>query len=229
MLGYPPTLPPPPPPGSLAADRPTRRPPRFGSTNGGGGGVPPPPTAPKTVAHTSGSHVGWRRPPWSPIVQFPHSGLHLDRCISYRPQGTKGEGGGWMSMCAKVFVAERATRYAGAFGSRPWFVSWLHAWAHLFGVPKEPLPCLCSSALPRSCAQQLTGPRVRFKSTNWMGILWCDVQLQHLPCACWGVDIGLSNVIHMIGAVCAVQTCPQREGERGSKGTAAPPTIKDLC
>ena len=54
-----PTDPPPPPPGSLAADRPTRRPPRFGSTKGGG---PPPPTAPKTVAHPSGSHIGWRRP-----------------------------------------------------------------------------------------------------------------------------------------------------------------------
>ena len=28
-------------------------------------GSSPPPTAPKTVAHPSGSHIGWRRPPWS--------------------------------------------------------------------------------------------------------------------------------------------------------------------
>ena len=25
---------------------------------------PPPLTAPKTVAHPSGSHIGWRQPPW---------------------------------------------------------------------------------------------------------------------------------------------------------------------
>ena len=64
-----------PPPGGPAADRPTRRPPRFGSTKGGGGvpppplwrgvGVPPPPTAPQTVEHPSGSHIGWRQPPWT--------------------------------------------------------------------------------------------------------------------------------------------------------------------
>ena len=44
----------------------------FWSTKGGGlgsppplegGGVPPPPTAPQTVEHPSGSHIGWRRPP----------------------------------------------------------------------------------------------------------------------------------------------------------------------
>ena len=34
----------------------------FGSTKGVGG-CPPPPAAPKTVAHPSGSHIGWRRPP----------------------------------------------------------------------------------------------------------------------------------------------------------------------
>ena len=56
--------PPPTPPGSLATDRPTRRPPRFGSTKVGGS-PPPPLTAPKTVAHPSGSHIGWRWPPWS--------------------------------------------------------------------------------------------------------------------------------------------------------------------
>ena len=31
---------------------------------GGGWGPPPPPTAPQTVEHPSGSHIGWRRPPW---------------------------------------------------------------------------------------------------------------------------------------------------------------------
>ena len=74
MLGYPPPPPPPPGGGGAAAYRPTRWPPRFGSTKGGGvsppalggGGVgvtpPPPPTAPQTVAHPSGSHIGWRRP-----------------------------------------------------------------------------------------------------------------------------------------------------------------------
>ena len=66
-----------PPPGGPAADRPTRRPPRFGSTKGGGGvppppsegggGPPPPPTAPQTVEHPSGSHIGWRQPPCKPI------------------------------------------------------------------------------------------------------------------------------------------------------------------
>ena len=49
----------------------------FGSTKGGGrgppppsegGGVPPPPTAPQTVEHPSGSHIGWRRPPWFFVV-----------------------------------------------------------------------------------------------------------------------------------------------------------------
>ena len=49
-----------PPPGSPAAKRRTRRPPRFGSTK-----APPPPTTPKRIAHPSGSHIGWRRPPWS--------------------------------------------------------------------------------------------------------------------------------------------------------------------
>ena len=68
-----------PPPGGPAADRPTRRPPRFGSTKGGGGvpppplrrgvGVPPPPpTAPQTVEHPSGSHIGWRQPPCLPTT-----------------------------------------------------------------------------------------------------------------------------------------------------------------
>ena len=30
----------------------------------GAWGPPHPLTAPKTVAHPSGSHIGWRRPPW---------------------------------------------------------------------------------------------------------------------------------------------------------------------
>ena len=30
----------------------------------GGWGPPPPPTAPQTVEHPSGSHIGWRQPPW---------------------------------------------------------------------------------------------------------------------------------------------------------------------
>ena len=34
----------------------------LGQPRGGWGS--PPPTAPKTVAHPSGSHIGWRRPPW---------------------------------------------------------------------------------------------------------------------------------------------------------------------
>ena len=63
-----------PPPGGPAVDRPTRRPPRFRSTKGGGRGPPPPfgggwgsppPTAPQTVEHPSGSHIGWRPPPCS--------------------------------------------------------------------------------------------------------------------------------------------------------------------
>ena len=35
-----------------------------------GVGVPPPPTSPQTVEHSSGSHIGWRRPPWS-VAQPP--------------------------------------------------------------------------------------------------------------------------------------------------------------
>ena len=60
MLGYPP--PPPPPPGARQL---TARPadPQGVGQLGGGGGVPPPPTAPKIVAHPSGSHIGWQRPP----------------------------------------------------------------------------------------------------------------------------------------------------------------------
>ena len=61
MLGYPPT---PPPLGSPAADRPTPTPKVWVNQRGG---RPPPPTAPKTVAHPSGSHIGWRRPPWSAL------------------------------------------------------------------------------------------------------------------------------------------------------------------
>ena len=37
-----------------------------------GGGVPPP-TAPQTVEHPSGSHIGWRRPP---VQQF---------CFNFKP------------------------------------------------------------------------------------------------------------------------------------------------
>ena len=34
-------------------------------SEGGGGPPPPPPTAPQTVEHPSGSHIGWRQPPWT--------------------------------------------------------------------------------------------------------------------------------------------------------------------
>ena len=60
MLGYPPTPPPP-----RGAWRLTARPadPQGLGQPKGGGEAPPPPTAPKTVAHPSGSHIGWRQPP----------------------------------------------------------------------------------------------------------------------------------------------------------------------
>ena len=35
---------------------------------GGGWGSPPPPTAPQTVEHPSGSHIGWRQPPCLPTT-----------------------------------------------------------------------------------------------------------------------------------------------------------------
>ena len=42
-----------------------------------GGGVPPPPTAPQTVEHPSGSHIGWRPPPW-----FAHKSGCTDLCFA---------------------------------------------------------------------------------------------------------------------------------------------------
>ena len=51
MLGYPP---PPPPPGESST-------PKVWVNQDGG---VPPPTAPKMVAHSSGSHIGWEQPPW---------------------------------------------------------------------------------------------------------------------------------------------------------------------
>ena len=45
----------------------------LGQRRGGGGlqrGMgSPPPTAPQTVEHPSGSHIGWRRPPWAGVKQ----------------------------------------------------------------------------------------------------------------------------------------------------------------
>jgi hypothetical protein len=38
---------------------------------GGGWGPPPPPTAPQTVEHPSGSHIGWRPPPWAGACSAP--------------------------------------------------------------------------------------------------------------------------------------------------------------
>ena len=65
----------PPPPGE--ARRLTARPadPRgLGQPRGGGEGSPPP-TAPKTVAHPSGSHIGWQRPPCPRASSFAHQRL----------------------------------------------------------------------------------------------------------------------------------------------------------
>ena len=59
MLGYP-TTPPPPPGARQLTARPTD-PQGLGQPRGGWGS--PPPKAPKIVAHPSGSHIGWRRPP----------------------------------------------------------------------------------------------------------------------------------------------------------------------
>ena len=75
MLGYP-TTPPPPPRG---ARRLTAQPPTPKIWVNQGGGVPPP-TAPKTVAHPLGSHIGWE--------QFP-CGAH-----TWRTQIALREGGG---------------------------------------------------------------------------------------------------------------------------------------
>ena len=65
MLGYPPT---PPPRGAWRLTARPADPQGLGQPRGGG--APPPPTAPKTGAHPSGSHIGWRRPPWKGVLLF---------------------------------------------------------------------------------------------------------------------------------------------------------------
>ena len=65
MLGYPPT--PPRPPGARRLTARLADPQGLGQPRGGGS--PPPPTTPKTVAHPSGSHIGWRQPPWLPRLR----------------------------------------------------------------------------------------------------------------------------------------------------------------
>ena len=66
MLGYPPI--PPREPGGRPPDLLT---PWFWLTNP----PPPPPTTPKTVAHPSGSHIGWRQPPCLPYPACMHACL----------------------------------------------------------------------------------------------------------------------------------------------------------
>ena len=62
MLGYPPTPPPPPTQGARWLTARPADPQDLGQSRGGSP-PPPPPTTPKTVAHPSGSHIGWRQPP----------------------------------------------------------------------------------------------------------------------------------------------------------------------
>ena len=75
MLGYPPT----PPRGARRLTARPADPQGLGQPRGEGGvppplrrgvGVPPPPTAPQTVEHPSGSHIGWRRPPWAAFRRY---------------------------------------------------------------------------------------------------------------------------------------------------------------
>ena len=40
----------------------------------GGGWGSPPPTAPQTVEHPSGSHIGWRPPPWESLTTHAEKG-----------------------------------------------------------------------------------------------------------------------------------------------------------
>ena len=87
-----PTNPTPPPP-PWGARRLTARPadpPRFGSTKGGGEPPAPPPSTPKTVAHPSGSHIGWQQPPCR--RHMTHSGWAggvsaVYVCVAYKFQG----------------------------------------------------------------------------------------------------------------------------------------------
>ena len=64
----------------------------FGSKGGGafGGGCPPPPTAPQTVEHPSGSHIGWRRPQW---MRSPGAPPPPPRGMYGNGRTPRGEGG----------------------------------------------------------------------------------------------------------------------------------------
>ena len=60
-------------------------------------GSPPPPTAPQTVEHPSGSHIGWRPPPWlEPVPEISWLGKHL--IFSGPNAGVFPKGQGWTSL-----------------------------------------------------------------------------------------------------------------------------------
>ena len=87
MLGYPPR-------GAWRLTARPADPQGLGQPRGGGGG----PTAPKTVAHPSGSHIGWRRPPCRlcPGQASAHDARPHDRkacALASPPRGGPGECG----------------------------------------------------------------------------------------------------------------------------------------
>ena len=146
---------PPPPPGSPAADRPTRQPPTFGSTKGGGSY-----TAPKTVAHPLGSHIGWQQPPW-----LVHRGFrHCCRQGHLRhPQYA-------LLRCCEDVCLGRLVGYP--FGADPWLFAW--SWLQASSVPVppcfaavRPICMLCRCAFQGASAIQRT----------WMMLPWPCVRL----------------------------------------------------
>ena len=91
MLGYP--LTPPPPRGARRLTARPADPQGLGQPRGGGGA-----TTPKTVAHPSASHIGWRRPPWDGVAG-------LSRELVCAPLGLKGPRGKVQSEDDKWFDA----------------------------------------------------------------------------------------------------------------------------
>ena len=73
-----------------------------------GGGGPPPPTAPQTVEHPSGSHIGWRQPPWPIAVVYSAIVFHTQPFYTPSPclADIKWHALFWVVSLERIFVAQ---------------------------------------------------------------------------------------------------------------------------